>query len=58
MIAGRKKADEERDEMSEKRKRWIWLAVRGGPIPLRAADPVRGSTDEEGGDEPCAASFL
>lgn len=58
MIAGRKKADEERDEMSEKRKLWISLAVGGGPIPLRATDPVRGNTDEEDGDEPCAASFL
>lgn len=58
MIAGRKKADEKQDEMSEKRKRWISLAVRGGPIPLRATDPVRGSTDEEDGDEPCAASLL
>lgn len=58
MIADRKKADEERDEMSEKRKRWISLAVRGRPIPLRATDPVRGSTDEEDGDKPRAASFL
>lgn len=55
MMAGRKKADEERDEMSETWKHRMSPAVRGVPIPLRATDPVRGSTDEEDGDEP---SFL
>lgn len=54
-MAGRKKADEERNETGEKWKRWISLAVGGGLIPLRATDPVRGSTDEEDRDEP---SFL